>query len=43
MKSKIILSQTKRNAIKRIMTKLERLKKIIRVKLEIICNMINYL
>jgi len=43
MKSKIILSQTKRNAIKRIMTKLERLKKIIRVKLKIICNMINYL
>jgi hypothetical protein len=27
MKSKNILSQTKRNAIKRIMTKLERLKK----------------
>jgi hypothetical protein len=28
MKSKNILSQTKRNAIKRIMTKLERLKKL---------------
>jgi hypothetical protein len=43
MKSKKTLLQTKKNSIKKIRIKFERLKNHREVKLKIICNMIDFL